>query len=79
MLKNILTLEGVSLLTKGEQQTVNGGKAGTCAALVTAPNGSQVLSYDIDRGTVDGIISGGTSAGYRVQWCCSSCASASWL
>lgn len=48
-------------------------------ALVTAPNGAQVLSIDIDKSTVDGIISGGTSSGYRVQWCCSSCATATWL
>lgn len=62
-------------------KTVGGSLAagGRCAALVTASNGQQFLSYDIDRSTVDEIISGGTGAGHRVQWCCSSCSSASWL
>lgn len=82
MKKSILNLEGVQVLSRNEQKNVNGGLAdasGTCAALVTAPNGNQVLSYDIDKATVNGIISGATSSGYRVQWCCSSCATASWL
>lgn len=81
MKKSILNIEGVKVLSRNEQKSVNGGLAdvGTCAALVTAPNGAQVLSYDIDKATVNGIISGATSSGYRVQWCCSSCSSASWL
>jgi len=80
MLKNILNSEGVSLLSKGEQKNVNGGLAdGTCAALVTAPNGNQVLSTDINIATVNDIIANGTAAGYRVQYCCKSCPTASWL
>ena len=36
MLKNILNFEGVSLLSKGEQKSVNGGKATqTCRFTVT--------------------------------------------
>lgn len=36
MLKNILNLEGVSLLSKGEQKSVNGGKkTQTCRFTVT--------------------------------------------
>jgi hypothetical protein len=63
MLKNILNSEGVSLLSKGEQKNVNGGlAAGTCAALVTAPNGNQVLSTDINIATVNDIIANGTAA-----------------
>jgi hypothetical protein len=80
MLKNILNFEGVSLLNKEEQKSVNGGVAsGTCAALVTAPNGRQVLSYDINRATVNDIVEHGTAAGYRVQFCCTQCPTASWL
>ncbi|WP_165396046.1 hypothetical protein [Flavobacterium sp. J27] len=47
--------------------------------MVTASNGQQVLSYDIDKATVNDIITNGTNAGYRVQWCCASCSTASWL
>ncbi len=69
MKKNILNLEGVTVLTKQQQKVVNGG-AGTCA--VRYDNG--VVMYNIDKAlAVSQMSNGGTN------WCCDSCASASWF
>ena len=80
MKKQILNLEGVAVLTKEQQKMVSGGAPGTCNALLTNPQtGRQVLLADVSLGTVQEAISEGTAVGIRVQWCCDSCGSASWL
>lgn len=80
MLNNILNLEGVTVLSKEQQRKVSGGAPGTCNALITNPaTGKTALLADVNKATVDDAIANGTAAGYRVQWCCKSCADAPWL
>jgi hypothetical protein len=83
MLKNILSLDGVTVLNKNQQKAVNGGLAngsGTCAAFVpcslpgehddSCGGGSYV--YNVSKSEAQAHVANG---GY---WCCDSCSSASW-
>lgn len=70
MLENILNLAGVSVLSKQEQKSVNGG----CAVLITNGDGEILVMH----GTKEEITAmGGNGGGNR--WCCESCDTASWI
>ena len=79
MLNNILNLEGVSVLNKKQQKIVNGGKAGTCAAIVTNDQGVSAIIYDVSKADALQAAGWGASQGYSNNWCCDSCGSASWM
>ena len=67
MLKNILNLEGVTVLNKFQQQQIQG--SGGCAVLV----GGAVFT-GLEQGRAEKI---GEKPGNR--WCCDSCSSATWI
>ncbi|MDX8554959.1 hypothetical protein MK851_15190 [Tenacibaculum sp. 1B UA] len=79
MLENILNLEGLTVLEKKQQESVNGG--GTCGYTTT------FITYDYDGNAYETTVTDygvskadakkAVSAGGR--WCCESCGSASWL
>jgi len=74
MLQNILNLEGVTVLSKEEQKTING--SGTCYALLGRagdghPMGLEAASYQEVQAAL--AANGGGS------WCCDSCGRATWL
>ena len=79
MLQNILNLDGVTALNKKQQNSVNGGTGGTCAAQVTTANGKQIVVYDISKADAIAAAGVGASAGLSNNWCCDSCGSASWM
>lgn len=76
MLKNILTLEGVSQLSKEEQKNVNGGlmAPGTCAFYGgTSGDGEPIGMAGVSMADAQ---AGAAAVGGH--WCCSSCKTASW-
>lgn len=74
MLKNILTLDGVSALSKQEQKSVHGGLAGSCAVRMLDGDGEISVVW----GTKAEITAAGGNGGGN-SWCCASCATASWI
>ena len=86
MLENILKIEGLSVLNKKEQESVNGGKSlnggrGTCGYTTT------FITYDFYGNAYETTITDyGVSKNDALSavrnggnWCCTSCGSASWL
>jgi hypothetical protein len=78
MLKNILSLEGVSLLSKGEQKNVTGG-TGTCCAIITHGGGTfnngaitQTCGLSMSQAK-SAALSAALQDDTRGQWCCDSC------
>ncbi|WP_375239903.1 hypothetical protein [Aurantibacter sp.] len=80
MLKNILKIEGLSVLNKKEQESVNGG-TGTCGYTTTfitydfdgTAYETTVTDYGVSKADALSAVSNGGN------WCCASCGSASWL
>lgn len=70
MLNNILNLEGVSILNKMQQKTINGG--GSCAVLIGGYGGS--VFKGLTKAHAQAIMQKNVG-----RWCCDSCGSASWL
>lgn len=73
MLQNILNLDGVTVLNKKQQNSINGGylPEGTCA--VQGGNGyAGVSGISIAYAQEAAAATGG-------HWCCDSCQSATWL
>ena len=86
MLENILKIEGLSVLNKKEQESVNGGKSlngGTCSYIMR--------KYEVDGSYYEHVQTGVSqeaainAATYAEEkwvggnWCCASYGSASWL
>lgn len=82
MKKSILSLEGVSVLTKTQQKNTLGGLAdggfggseegegGTCAGLILNGDGERLVFW----GTKSEVLAVNPN-----NWCCSSCSTASWI
>ncbi|MDX8554961.1 hypothetical protein MK851_15200 [Tenacibaculum sp. 1B UA] len=81
MLENILNLEGLTVLEKKQQESVNGG--GTCASIMRKYEADGTYVEIVERNlTRDEAFNSATYAGENWaggSWCCSSCGSASWL
>jgi hypothetical protein len=76
MLKNILSLEGVSLLSKGEQKNVNGGAAegGSCCVIVVGNVGSsRHCGYSKSEAKAEASLVASWDSGVSAYWCCASC------
>ncbi len=74
MLKNILNLEGVAVLTKEQQKSVNGGR-GTCAVRMLNGDGEILVMQNLSLAEVTA--AGGNGGGN--SWCCASCGTATWI
>ena len=71
MLKNILKLDGISILSKQQQKFIKGAGSGTCA--FESGNGySGISGVSKEDAMAGAAITGG-------HWCCDSCGSATWL
>lgn len=80
MLKNILNLEGVILLKKGEQKNISGGTGGgTCCVIITHgggtfSNGAITQTCGLTKSQAkSAALSAALEADTRGQWCCDSC------
>lgn len=72
MLKNILNFEGVTLLSKEQQKSVNGGE-GTCAYFLgTDGDGAPIGQFNVSMAEAQAATSNGGN------WCCDSCSTAKW-
>jgi len=83
MLKNILNLNGVSVLNKASQKAILGG-SGTCGYTATYydPNGNSYTHtvYGVSQDEALWQVGVALHNGYdNARWCCDSCSSASWL
>ncbi|WP_375239905.1 hypothetical protein [Aurantibacter sp.] len=82
MLKNILKIEGLSVLNKKEQESVNGG-TGTCAYIMRKYEADGSYYEYVETGVSQSeAFNAATYAGANWaggNWCCSSCSGASWL
>ncbi len=67
MLNNILSMEGVAVLDKKQQMSINGGSC----AYYNGVTGS--VNYNLSPGEAQGSLSNASD-----HWCCSSCDTASW-
>lgn len=86
MLQNILNLDGVTVLNKKQQNSVNGGlssSGGTCSYIMRKYESDGSYYEFIETGVskteavnASGYASENWSSG---NWCCDSCGSASWL
>jgi len=82
MLQNILKLEGITILTKTEQNTVIAGTGtGTCSAFIpcTIPGdhddscGGGQYTHNVSKKEAKAfVVNGG-------RWCCEGCSTASWM
>lgn len=80
MLKNILTLEGITILSKQEQNTIIAGTTGTCSAYIPCnlPGehddscGGGQYKINVTKSEAQAFVAGGG------RWCCESCDTASW-
>ncbi len=73
MLNEILNLEGVAILSKEQQKSVNGG-TGSCAVLITNGDGEVLVQWG-SKSEIKHL--GGAGGGNR--WCCSGCSTATWI
>lgn len=86
MLNSILNIDGISLLPKEQQKSINGGRdAGTCAVIIYGsppdtwgtPNGfTPTIHTNISRDTAWSALA---AAPFGGRWCCDTCNQASWL
>ncbi len=68
MLDNILNLEGVAVLNKKQQMSVNGGEC----AYYNGATGS--VDYHLSSQEAQSMLSNASD-----HWCCASCSTASWF